>query len=463
MFNPSHSPGTDQIAQLLKALPGALVLVDDTQAISYMNPEARMLTGLRENHEHVTLDALRETVHLKIEKLPVDLEGLHIYRLVAGNARHDESENSGYESAQQMPRLLRLFDAHPAHILGLFDTLGVGLVVLDDAFHIDALNQAAVNLLGYSEAIARERPVTRIIPDIDPRQLQAFRDSPEQHPAPWMLTQGDKSLAVQLVQIGTAGADGSLLLVLFDLTPYLSHNLKQSPLLRIIVHDLTNPLNIALNFAEMLDKGELEEGEVTEVVPIMLTQLRRMRDLLRDLSLLDQIGDRIRESFEEVHLDILVAMVINDLETRAAEARVRLLLMPLPETSCVVYGNERLLRQAIQNLVENAIKYTLPDGWVRVTLRQKGPWFDVLVADNGIGIPPAKQAAVFAPFYRVRDNRTSNVKGTGLGLHLVRSIVEQHDGKLWFHSVPDKGSIFVLRLRAYDGSDKKPQDAAPES
>jgi len=127
----------------------------------------------------------------------------------------------------------------------------------------------------------------------------------------------------------------------------------------------------------------------------------------------------------------------------------------LPETGCFVHGNERLLQQALHNLIENAVKYTPPGGWVRVSLHNHPSWVDAIVADNGIGIPPSKQENLFRPFYRVKDVRMAEVEGTGLGLSLVKMVANRHEGSISLFSAPDRGTLFRLRLPQVEPGKKR--------
>jgi signal transduction histidine kinase len=100
------------------------------------------------------------------------------------------------------------------------------------------------------------------------------------------------------------------------------------------------------------------------------------------------------------------------------------------------------------NLINNAIKYTPPAGRVDVHLRLDANNAIFEVKDNGYGVPEEQQARLFEPFYRVRTNETKKIEGTGLGLHLVKNIVDRHNGRMIFSSVYGEGSTFGFTLPA---------------
>jgi two-component system phosphate regulon sensor histidine kinase PhoR len=115
--------------------------------------------------------------------------------------------------------------------------------------------------------------------------------------------------------------------------------------------------------------------------------------------------------------------------------------VPIP-----VMGNEAHLREAVENLVSNAIKYTHEGGHVDVSLEFDGVDANFKVKDDGIGIQEEHQGRVFEPFYRAKSEETLTIEGTGLGLHMVKQIVERHGGKMILESVYREGSTFGFRI-----------------
>jgi two-component system NtrC family sensor kinase len=107
------------------------------------------------------------------------------------------------------------------------------------------------------------------------------------------------------------------------------------------------------------------------------------------------------------------------------------------------------LRQVMHNLVGNAIKYTPNEGTVKVHAFAHEQEIRIQVVDTGLGIPAADQPHIFEKFYRVRGDHVVSIKGTGLGLALVKSIVEKHQGRVWLESVFGEGSTFTVALPVY--------------
>ena len=112
----------------------------------------------------------------------------------------------------------------------------------------------------------------------------------------------------------------------------------------------------------------------------------------------------------------------------------------------MVAGDRDQIIQVIQNLVDNAIKYTPDGGHVAVRVDGNGLYARVVVKDNGIGMTPAERTKVFDEFYRVKNDYTAHVPGTGLGLTLVRRLVDMHQGRIEVDSNPGQGSTFSVSL-----------------
>ena len=122
------------------------------------------------------------------------------------------------------------------------------------------------------------------------------------------------------------------------------------------------------------------------------------------------------------------------------------LTLQLADDLPTISGDKTLLRQAISNLVDNAIKYTSAGGRVKITSELRDLNVVVTVQDTGIGIAPTDQARLFEKFFRVKQRDTIGIKGSGLGLAIVKSIVERHGGRIWVESRLGQGSSFYVAL-----------------
>ena len=145
-----------------------------------------------------------------------------------------------------------------------------------------------------------------------------------------------------------------------------------------------------------------------------------------------------------LNLNVLVEQILKRLRPIANRRKVELIFESIREVTADV--DEMKLSLAITNLVENAIKYNMEEGWVRVTLDADHKFFYLKVQDSGIGIPEDVQDRIFERFYRVDKARSRETGGSGLGLAITRNVVLMHKGAIKLSSKEGEGSTFTLRI-----------------
>lgn len=224
----------------------------------------------------------------------------------------------------------------------------------------------------------------------------------------------------------------------------------KSEMIRMASHDLRNPLNNVMGYAELLAMSLEELGCMTPTQQMYLQNLRAsteiMKTLLEDLLTLERIESERQAEWQTFDFGGLVIEVVDSQQASAALKEQSLRLLHEPGT-LPVHGSVTQLRQAVANLVSNAIKYTPQGGHIEVTVGvEEEERVAFKVTDDGYGISPERQARIFERFYRAREPGTEHIGGTGLGLSLVKTVVERHGGQVWFSSTPGKGSTFGFWL-----------------
>jgi signal transduction histidine kinase len=224
--------------------------------------------------------------------------------------------------------------------------------------------------------------------------------------------------------------------------------------LQIAVHDVRAPIGGVVMMLNNLNNGlcgRLDDQQ-TRLITRCLKRLDGLSELLGDLRALSYLETSDIDAQKTcVDLRELLADLVEEHRGLAGDHQHEL-IAEIPERLPGVMGVERLLREAVANYITNAIKYTPDGGRIVVRARSADHVVRIEVQDNGIGIAPKDQRRLFEEFVRVKVAGTtvSNVTGSGLGLSIVRNVVEKHGGLVGVRSRPKKGSTFFIHLPAAD-------------
>lgn len=228
----------------------------------------------------------------------------------------------------------------------------------------------------------------------------------------------------------------------------------KTQMIRVAAHDLRTPLGIIAGYVDMI-RDELGEKGRKPFIPYFEPidrAVNRMTDMTTDILSLEKIYTRL-----ELHPIDLVGMIERaHVDFRSVTHQRHQTIkthFPKKGTKIWIDAEEVQLFQAISNLIGNASKYTPEKGTIELALRTENDKVIFEVQDNGIGIPKEHQEKLFQPFYRVKTEETRRIDGTGLGLYLVKKIIEQHHGTMIFESEHGTGSRFGFQI---------PLRAAPE-
>ncbi len=230
-----------------------------------------------------------------------------------------------------------------------------------------------------------------------------------------------------------------------DVTHFKELDEMKSEFVATVSHDLRAPLTFMRGYTTMLpmvgDLSEKQSGYVDKI----LHGIGQMSELIDDLLNLGRIEAGIDLERQPCHMGTILVEAVDGMRARAAAKGLTLRLEP-SAGGAVISGDAALLRQAVANLVDNALKYTPSGGTVTVGLTVRQGQCVIRVADTGIGIGPDDQVRLFEKFYRIKRRDTTDIPGTGLGLAIVKSIVERHGGKVWVESELNTGSTFYASL-----------------
>lgn len=213
-----------------------------------------------------------------------------------------------------------------------------------------------------------------------------------------------------------------------------------------VSHELKTPITSIRVLADsLMSMGDAPVELYKEFMADISDEIDRESTIIEDLLTLVRMDKGSPEkSISQANVNNLIEMVLKRLRPIARKRNIELIFESMREVTADI--DEVKLSLAVNNLVENAIKYNKEDGWVRVTLDADHKFFYLRVADSGIGIPDEFKERVFERFYRVDKARSRETGGTGLGLAITKSVILMHHGAIRVESHEDEGTIFMVRI-----------------
>jgi two-component system, OmpR family, phosphate regulon sensor histidine kinase PhoR len=245
---------------------------------------------------------------------------------------------------------------------------------------------------------------------------------------------------------GTAKPSGAVV-VLHDVTELRRLERVRQDFVANVSHEFKTPLTAIQGFAETLLSGALDDPTNNRrFLDIIRNHAMRLARLTNDLLKLARIeAGKLEVEFFPVGLMELIEGCAETTLFKASRKQITLEI-EVPPNLPPVRGDASLLRDVLQNLLDNAIQYTPECGHIHVTAETRGREAVITVSDTGIGIPASDRERIFERFYRVDAARSREAGGTGLGLSIAKHIVEAHGGRLWVESVIGEGSKFFFSI-----------------
>jgi two-component system phosphate regulon sensor histidine kinase PhoR len=248
-----------------------------------------------------------------------------------------------------------------------------------------------------------------------------------------------------------AGETSGAVIVLHDITDLRKLERIRRDFVANVSHEFRTPLTAIQGFAETLIGGAIDDPQNRgRFLAIILEHSRRLARLTEDLLRLSQMdAEQLELEIRAVSVAQLIESCYETAQRRAADKGLTLSLN-VPSQLPDVSADNRRLQEVLQNLLDNAIQYTLPGGKIVLSAETRGDEVIFTVADTGIGIPQADQPRIFERFYRVDVARSREAGGTGLGLSISKHLVEAHGGRIWVESEVGVGSKFHFAVPVFD-------------
>lgn len=229
----------------------------------------------------------------------------------------------------------------------------------------------------------------------------------------------------------------------------IRRNEQQDSFLNAVTHELKTPITSIRLYLQTLERRPVDEARRHDFYRLMLEDTDRLLGTVEQVLKAGEVRQRsLKKNWQDVNFAAVVQESVNLASLRHGLRPEELHFGSEPPGQITLMGTQEELRTAVANLLENAVKYTDENREIVVDLLT--PDMDTVlfrVRDNGVGIPAPELKRIFKRFYRVASRSTDKVKGTGLGLFIVRSIARKHGGDVWAESPgPGRGSTFILRL-----------------
>lgn len=207
-------------------------------------------------------------------------------------------------------------------------------------------------------------------------------------------------------------------------------------------HELKTPLAVIGTNIDVLNLTESPtEDDYKETIEVVKKQTERMTRLVNDLFTMCALNEY--ETEESIYIDSLISESISEYTETAKQKNIGI---EVSTQSCTLKGNTVMLKHAVSNLIQNAIRYNVENGIIKITGKVNDSNYEITVSDNGIGISPEAAEHIFEAFFREDKSRSRKNGGAGLGLSLARNIAEQHGGSICYYPNEPIGSVFIMSI-----------------
>lgn len=333
------------------------------------------------------------------------------------------------------------------------DSFSDPVFILDAEFHILVFNTSAQQVFRFMDDAIQGSAITSVIEEIDVERLLTAPVSTASE-----LTIHERTFAPRVQTLSNLTGDScGYVLVLRDISHYKKLNRSQGEFIRIVSHDVRSPLTSMQGFATMLEMvGELNERQKHFVSKILsgISQITALVENIQDAGRYDPESGfyEVTRSHCDV-TDIVRRVVENHLVPAEKTLDIR---VQVAEDLPILNVDANMIERAVNNLVDNAIKYTPSGGTITVSAFRENDDAVIKVQDTGLGISPENQSKLFERHVRIPRKEFKLIKGTGLGLFIVRSVAQRHGGTAWVESQEGQGSAFIFTIPLNEANTIRP-------
>ncbi len=213
-----------------------------------------------------------------------------------------------------------------------------------------------------------------------------------------------------------------------------------------VSHELRTPMTTITGFVDGILDGTVPEGKEKEYLQIVHDECRRLTKLVNSfLETTRNLNQRIELDITNFDINRLITQTVVGFESRVDEKNIKVNI-ELCDDICVVCADKDAIKRVATNLMDNAVKFTPENGEITISLTEKQQDIDISFKNTGKGIPKEEQNLIFERFYKEDKSRSENKSGTGIGLYIVKSLINRHGKSITVESVPDKYTVFRFSL-----------------
>lgn len=359
-----------------------------------------------------------------------------------------EEVDSSRRAAADLQTKLRELEASRSQIEAILQSMNEGVMVVAPSGDLLLVNDAARRILALNRTVGPGASFSESVrhPDLQELVRQVLRTQEPQVRELILYAPVESFLQIQASSCRSAPGDPCALVVFHDVTHFKKLEQVRRDFVANVSHELKTPLTSIRAAAETLLDGAIKDADYSRAfLQTISEETDRLHRLVDDLLTLARVESRQTAlNKERIPLRVFLEDQVARYRPLAKTHGVSLEMEPAPETA--ILADRSQLAQAVNNLLENAIKYNRAGGRVIVRAGESAGHWAVEVEDTGIGIPPEDLPRVFERFYRVDKARSRETGGTGLGLSIVKHVAETHGGSVQVESRPEHGTRFILRI-----------------
>lgn len=379
-------------------------------------------------------------------------------------ARGDFSQEVSVKSDDEIGRLAEMFNLlrkqlnltlseisnEKSKLETILKYMADGLIAVDLSGHIIHANSAAMSMLNITADDMESKHYNDIIRGYNENLVfDNLRENSKDGGVEDIFSYGGSTFAVRYDRFKDENAqDVGIIMILQDITERQKLENMQMDFVANVSHELKTPLTTIKSYTETLLTGQVDDPETaTQFMEIIDTEADRMNRLVKDLLQLSRL-DYKQEKWnkKESNLIALLKSVVTKVEMTAKNKNQHLNCIFDDSLKIMSVIDKDGIEQVLMNVLSNAIKYTLEGGRIDIDAIQLGKEAQLIIADNGIGIPEKELSRVFERFFRVDKARSRAMGGTGLGLAISKQIIEEHNGSIEIESKEGKGTKVIITL-----------------